>query len=54
MLESEMSKVLMPGLKISFNVALLKWQEKGLPDEGGFLQGAALHIFPVKMRKSVS
>ena len=26
-----------PGLKVSYNIALLKWQENGLPAEGGFL-----------------
>ena len=27
--------------KVSYNAALLKWQEKGLPAEGGFRQRAA-------------
>ena len=26
-----------PGLKVSYNIALLKGQEKGLPAEGSFL-----------------
>ena len=29
-----------PGLKISYNIALLKWQGKGLPAEGSCLQRA--------------
>ena len=28
-------------LKVSYNIALLKWQGKGLPTEGSFLQRAA-------------
>ena len=34
-----------PGLKVSYNVTLLK-QEKGLPVEGGFLQRAAYKYPP--------
>ena len=26
--------------KVSYNTALLKWQEKSFPEEGGFLQRA--------------
>ena len=29
------------GLKCSYNIGLLKWQERGLPAEGSFLQRAA-------------
>ena len=27
-----------PGLKVSYNIALLRWQGQGLPPEGSFLQ----------------
>ena len=30
-----------PALKASYNIALLKWQEDGLPADDGFLQRAA-------------
>ena len=30
-----------PGLKVGYDIALLKWQEKGLPAEGSFLQRGA-------------
>ena len=30
-----------PGLKASYNIALIKWQENGFPAKYGFLQRAA-------------
>ena len=30
-----------PGLKTSYNIALIKWQENGFPAENGFPQRAA-------------
>ena len=34
-----------PDLKVSYNITLLKRQEKGLPAEGSFLQRAVYKFF---------